>query len=294
MNSQVSNCQLSLPQYFNFPSSRRIPNLPRRFHFFMSSSSFRRRIPPTSGLSNNIRRQNLSPSPRRATPPRNRRPSKPSKFTRCSSEPNLWTADANANADDANADAGDGDERSEREGEAILFRPHTFSEAFASSPLLIPSPRRGFEGYKKDAKVVINVTVEGSPGPVRTMVKLGSSVEETIKLVVAKYGEEGRTPKLERDSASAFELHHSYFSLQSLDRAEIIGEIGSRSFYLRKSNNSSGEAGDCSQEIGKETRDVAVAPPIPPGFLLTGFIARKMAKIVRRTRKIWNFIVCLK
>lgn len=83
-------------------------------------------------------------------------------------------------------------------------------------------------------------------------------------------------------------------SATGLDRAEIIGEIGSRSFYLRKSNNSSGEAGGCSQEIGKETRDVAVAPPIPPGFLLTGFIARKMAKIVRRTRKIWNFIVCLK
>lgn len=71
------------------------------------------------------------------------------------------------------------------------------------------------QGYKKDSKVVVNVTVEGSPGPVRTMVKLGSSVDETIKLVVDKYSEEGRTPKLYRDSASSFELHHSYFSLQS-------------------------------------------------------------------------------
>lgn len=189
------------------------------------------------------------------------------------------------------------------------------------------------QGYKKDAKVVINVTVEGSPGPVRVMVKLGSSVEETIKLVVAKYGEEGRTPKLERDSASSFELHHSYFSLQcmpnfftychflipvqlsfilkliefvseafcfllcsGLDREEIIGDIGSRSFYLRKSNsshgNNGGESAGCSQEITKETRDVGLA--IPPGFLLSSFIARKMGKIVRRTRKLWNFIVCLK
>lgn len=71
------------------------------------------------------------------------------------------------------------------------------------------------QGYKRDAKVVLNVTVGGSPGPVRTMVKLGSSVEDTIKLVVDKYSEEGRTPKLDKDAASSFELHHSYFSLQS-------------------------------------------------------------------------------
>lgn len=69
-------------------------------------------------------------------------------------------------------------------------------------------------GYNKDSKVVINVSVEGSPGPVRTMVKLGSSVEDTINLVVNKYAEEGRTPKL--DCNSGLELHHSHFSLQSM------------------------------------------------------------------------------
>ncbi|GKU95448.1 hypothetical protein SLEP1_g8808 [Rubroshorea leprosula] len=67
-------------------------------------------------------------------------------------------------------------------------------------------------GYNKDAKVVINVSVEGSPGPVRTMVKLGCTVEQTIKLVVNKYAEEGRSPKL--DHNFTFELHQSYFSLQ--------------------------------------------------------------------------------
>lgn len=71
----------------------------------------------------------------------------------------------------------------------------------------------GMQGYNKDAKVVINVSVEGSPGAVRTMVKLGSSVENTIKLVIDKYAEEGRSPKL--DCNSGLELHHSYFSLQS-------------------------------------------------------------------------------
>lgn len=47
------------------------------------------------------------------------------------------------------------------------------------------------------------------------MVKLGSSVEETIKLVIDKYGEEGRTPRLDKNAMSIFELHNSYFSLQS-------------------------------------------------------------------------------
>lgn len=62
--------------------------------------------------------------------------------------------------------------------------------------------------------MVINVTVEGSPGPVRTMVRLGSSVEETIKLVVDKYSKEGRSPPINKKAAPLFELHNSYFSLQ--------------------------------------------------------------------------------
>lgn len=67
--------------------------------------------------------------------------------------------------------------------------------------------------YKREAaKVVINVSVEGSPGPVRTLVKLSCNVEETIKMVVEKYSKEGRTPKLDKDLA--FELHQSHFSIQ--------------------------------------------------------------------------------
>lgn len=70
-------------------------------------------------------------------------------------------------------------------------------------------------GYEKEAKVVVNVTVEGSPGPVRTMVKLGSSVDETIRHVIDKYSEEGRTPRLDKNADSSFQLYQSYFSLQS-------------------------------------------------------------------------------
>ena len=71
------------------------------------------------------------------------------------------------------------------------------------------------QGYKKDAKVVVNVTVEGSPGPIRTMVPLGSSVGDTIRLVIDEYRKEGRSPILHKDALAAFELHHSHFCLQS-------------------------------------------------------------------------------
>ena len=72
------------------------------------------------------------------------------------------------------------------------------------------------QGYEKEAKVVITVTVEGSPGPIKIMVKLGMSVEETIKLILQKYEEQGRTPHLYTNSASSFDLHLSYFSLQCM------------------------------------------------------------------------------
>lgn len=94
---------------------------------------------------------------------------------------------------------------------------HFDHEILGLQPLCITKRCEGYgmlQGYRKDAKVVVNVTVEGSPGPVRTLVKLGASVEDTIKLVVDKYSDEGRTPKLHRDAASSFELHHSYFSLK--------------------------------------------------------------------------------
>lgn len=70
------------------------------------------------------------------------------------------------------------------------------------------------KGYDKEAKVVVNVTVEGSTGPVRTMVKLGSTVEDTIRHVVDKYREEGRSLKIDSNESSSFQLHLSYFSLQ--------------------------------------------------------------------------------
>ncbi|XVE57757.1 hypothetical protein DITRI_Ditri04bG0115400 [Diplodiscus trichospermus] len=163
-----------------------------------------------------------SPTPRLRTPRSHRRSAKRASkhgkiLKRCASEPCLWSSVDREDKQIRSTFLG-----SEEEG-TPLFRPQTCIDVFASAPSLLgfvspsSSPKQAFEfgmqGYNKDAKVVITVTVEGSPGPVRTLVKLGSTVEETIKLAVDKYAEEGRTPKLDRNLG--FKLHLSYFSLQS-------------------------------------------------------------------------------
>ncbi|XP_039051890.1 uncharacterized protein At4g22758-like [Hibiscus syriacus] len=244
----------------------------------MSEKSLRRRLP-------RCRRPQLphpSSTPRLRTPPPHRRSLKRSSkygriLKRCSSEPCLWSS---ATQDQQTRSGFLGSETEV----GTLFRPQTCADVFASSPplsgLCSPSssyPKLCFEfgvhGYNKDAKVVINVSVEGSPGPVRTTVKLGSSVDDTIKLVdVNKYVEEGRTLTL----TSKFFL---------LDKSMSIGDAGSRSFYLRK--NSSGNSASFVSEIDP-------ARPDSPAFLVPGIIAGKLSKIVRRTQRVWKVLVCLK
>lgn len=178
--------------------------------------------------------------------------------------------------------------------EDVLFRQRTCIDIFSVPEILVPrSPRICPEGYNKDAKVVVNVTVEGSPGPVRTMLKLGSSVEETIKVAVKKYNEEGRSPHLDKAAASAFELHHSYFSLQSLSKSDVIGDVGSRDFYLRKcssdnrAENMSTSSKNTDTASTNSNNDLVVSPSF------AGLIDQKMKKIIRKAQKLWKFLGCM-
>nr|GMD78579.1 uncharacterized protein At4g22758 [Ipomoea batatas] len=143
-------------------------------------------------------------------------------------------------------------------------------------------------GYNKESKVVVNVTFEGCPGPVRTMVKLGTSVDETIRLAINKYSEEGRSPHLNTNGVSSFDLYHSYFSLQSLSKSELIGDVGSRSFYLRKSSSKSMMRGEVSRvsttSLNSDSDDVSNS--------LAEFFSRKINKILRRSGKLCHFFGC--
>lgn len=210
---------------------------------------------------------------------------------RCSSAPLLISRGSHIHEDDD-----DGVDlvaqysfRSGRGG--TLFRPQTFSNAFVSSPSLFPSSptiySNEMKGYDKEAKVVVNVTIEGSTGPVRTMVKLGSTVEDTISHVVDKYREEGRSPKIDSNVPSSFQLYLSYFSLQGLDKSEVIGNVNSRSFYLRMSNGESSTLNSSESD-----HDLANRSSANPQILLPSFVSRKINKIVRRAHRLWNILVC--
>jgi hypothetical protein len=69
---------------------------------------------------------------------------------------------------------------------------------------------------QEEKKVLFSVTVEGSVGPIKALVRLGASVEEAIKAVLQRYKSEGRSPRLDTTVTASFQLHHSHFSLQSM------------------------------------------------------------------------------
>ncbi|KAL6986098.1 hypothetical protein U1Q18_019465 [Sarracenia purpurea var. burkii] len=263
----------------------------------MSDRSLRVRNPATN---RRARPQQPSSSFRRRTPLVPRQSSKPSRpikiLQRSKSEPNLQTVGLVA------APGGD-IHRDLTSPDGVLYRPNTCTDIFSSAESLPALSPQNFGGYKKEAKVVVNVTVEGSSGPIRTMVKLGSSVEETIRLVVNKYSQEGRSPQLDKDASSTFELHNSYFSLRCLSKSDVIGDTGSRSFYLRKigggGNSRSITTSDSftSENVSaraSNSNTLAPAPaPSSPLFFLPPFVARAISKIIRRTCKLWKILGCM-
>lgn len=202
-------------------------------------------------------------------------------LTRSNSEPWLWKPGGDAAAAAVAA---------EEEVEAgVLYRPRTCVDIFSSPDSLVPpSPANRSERYNKDTKVVINVTVEGSPGPIRTMVKLGSNVEEITKLVVKKYNEEGRTPLMDKDAFSTYELHHSYFSLEGLSKSDLIADVGSRSFYLRRSSSSYCSDDKTPSNQPESSSSSSLLLPFLPMF-----VNRKIKKVMRRTRKVWKIFGCI-
>ncbi|XP_042501289.1 uncharacterized protein At4g22758-like [Macadamia integrifolia] len=269
----------------------------------MSDRSFRRRGPATNRKSR-LPKPTLSFRRRAPTPRISKTPKSIKILQRCHSEPILYTFRLFL------GDKNDDYEAQIPKPDAFLFRRHqTCMDVFTSpfgSPIPSPSPRSA-DVYSKDAKVVVTVTVEGSPGPLRTMVKLGSSVEDTIKVVVDKYRDERRTPHLDRDAASSFQLHHSYFSLDSLDKAQTIGEAGNRSFYLRTSsfsressfNSDGGGVASSNTDVMAQVVSVKAKTATPaiaslPLIIFSqDFIARKIHKIVRRTCKLWKLMGCV-
>lgn len=113
----------------------------------------------------------------------------------------------------------------------MLPRPRTV-------PDLLASRRGGGSSVEvaaqppKLTKLLVNVTVQRSPGPVHVLVPLEATVKDLISAVLRQYVKEARRPVLPSAEGSAFDLHYSQFSLESLDKEEKLMELGSRNFFL--------------------------------------------------------------
>ncbi|CAI9288961.1 unnamed protein product [Lactuca saligna] len=198
--------------------------------------------------------------------------------SRCNSEPALLTGVLSNDFRESTEDLG-----------GLILQRRARADVFLSSPdLVLPYSPPKIEGYNKEAKVVVNVTVEGSSGPIRAMVKLGSSVEETMKMVKKQYDSEGRSPQIDQHSISSFELHPSHFSLQSLDKSKMIGDIGSRSFYMRK----------CKEDNSFTGSDITVtmdnnSSTPTPIIVFPNFISQNFKKVTRLSSKVLKILGCI-
>lgn len=80
--------------------------------------------------------------------------------------------------------------------------------------------------------------------------------------------------------------------LTGLNNSDRIGDLGSRSFFLRKSSSRQSSIngdGDAPEEVEVLNR----APPVVSPQVFFSLIIRRFNKIGRRTRKIWKVLGCM-
>ncbi|CAN6244523.1 unnamed protein product [Urochloa humidicola] len=126
-------------------------------------------------------------------------------------------------------------------------------------------------GQAAPSKVLVTVAVQRSMWPLQVMARAEWRVADLVATAVELYVREGRRPLLPCADPSAFGLHYSQFSLQSLDPDEKLMEVGSRSFFLcpRAAATAVASASlTCPSTEGKEaTTTPAERPNMLPAWL---------------------------
>ncbi|XP_060181531.1 uncharacterized protein At4g22758-like isoform X2 [Lycium barbarum] len=95
------------------------------------------------------------------------------------------------------------------------------------------------EKQKKLKKLLMNVNIQNSLGPLHVVMSSENTVGDFIKAVIEIYLKEKRRPLLPSSDARCYELHYSQFSLDSLKPEEKLLNLESRSFFLCPKPNSS-------------------------------------------------------
>nr|XP_043636708.1 uncharacterized protein LOC122607742 [Erigeron canadensis] len=136
-----------------------------------------------------------------------------------------------------------------------LARPRTVPDLVSGrntvpneSPVTVTPP--------KLTKLLLNVTVQRSLGPVHVLISPESTVGDLIAAVLRQFAKEGRRMVFPSLDPSGFNLHYSQFSLESLSPGEKLNELGSRNFFLcPKQSAISSSSSTCSKEAEKEAKN---------------------------------------
>ncbi|CDP06984.1 unnamed protein product [Coffea canephora] len=116
---------------------------------------------------------------------------------------------------------------------SLLQRPRTVPDLLSGKEVVQKSS--SYEEVSRPlklTKLLLNVTIQRSLGPVQVVMSPESTVEELIAAALRQYSKEGRRPILAANEPSGFDLHYSQFSLESLNRDEKLMALGSRNFFL--------------------------------------------------------------
>ncbi|KAK6947657.1 hypothetical protein RJ641_001130 [Dillenia turbinata] len=94
----------------------------------------------------------------------------------------------------------------------------------------------------RPTKLLLNVTMDRSVGPVQVVMSPENTVADIIKAALDAYAKEKRRPLFNETDPKRCALHYSQYSLESLKADEKLIDLGSRNFYLHlKPKDSKGE-----------------------------------------------------
>lgn len=93
-----------------------------------------------------------------------------------------------------------------------LRRPRTVPDLVSYGSLTATLPE---DRPRVPPKLLLNVTMQGSLGPVQVVMTPESTVGDLVASAVRQYVKEGRRPVLPTANPSGFDLHYSQFSLES-------------------------------------------------------------------------------
>lgn len=124
--------------------------------------------------------------------------------------------------------------KSKKNATTMMRRPKTHPELLNRdpAPLLMSNTKMNTPVEALGVnKLLVNVTVEQSSGPLRLLLSKDATVEDVIKAAFLLYAKEGRKPLLSNDP-TAFGLHYSQFCIDCLNPTDKIKDLGSRNFFL--------------------------------------------------------------